>query len=186
MTPNTIKRHIAEAIAALEPFACGAFNLDPAGNGNMDQANVYCRASDLRHARFITNDLKALLTEAETPAPAGSLTPGNDWREDKSETPAPGDDEIVEAVAMKLVEALSGKMTEYATHELRTNPKALEPFRNAARSVILRQAAQAATASTMRSAEEVRAEIERLGQAASFEGIGYLRALRWVLNEQET
>lgn len=38
----------------------------------------------------------------------------------------------------------------------------------------------------MRSAEEVRAEIERLGQADSFGAIGYLRSLCWVLNEQDT
>lgn len=59
----------------------------------------------------------------------------------------------------------------------------------AARPMILRQAAQ-----TMRSAEEVRAEIERLNIAArDVEGLsgygaiyGRLAALRWVLNEQET
>ena len=154
---------------------------------------------------------------AEKSALTGSLTPGNDWRKAVSKTPAPGDrfiadgwpgdpkraspaapgdDEIVEAIAKVLFEGklasiqpgpnvpLSwGDASNGWKAEHIDDARAILPI---ARLMILRQAAQAAPASAMRSAEELRAEIKRLGQAASFGGIGYLRALCWVLNEQET
>ena len=117
----------------------------------------------------------------------------------------PSDDEIVEAIAKVLFEGklasiqpgpnvpLSwGDASNGWKAEHIDDARAILPI---ARPMILRQAARAAPASTMRSAEEIRAEIERLkqiydeivgwyGKTASYCD-GKLNALRWVLKEQE-
>ena len=143
MTPDTIKRHIADW-----------------RERERQSLTNYGRAE----AKGAIAALQALLDEAETLAP--------------------GDDEIVRA--MDLAYRKAGVLSP-TLNQLRA---ALA----AARSMILRQAAQAAPASTMRSEAEVRAEIEQWNTRLNEVGLSELEtttysviinALRWALNEQE-
>jgi hypothetical protein len=48
---NQLRTRIAELETALRPFASNKYNYTPAGNGNTEQAHVYCSSDDLRRAR---------------------------------------------------------------------------------------------------------------------------------------
>ena len=88
----------------------------------------------------------------------------------------PSDDEIVEAII--------GALDKSEPHTFESRARKIFA---AIRPMILRQATQAAPASTMRSAEEIRAEIERIHQQRFMNAHDDTRVLTlsWVLKEQE-
>ena len=95
---------------------------------------------------------------------------------------APGDDEIVEA----MWDAYSAVRDKDLHASCRP---AMAAALAVARPMILRQAAQGVPASTMRSAEEVRAEMgicREKSRNSDYYYAGWVDAFNWVLNEQET